>query len=260
MKKKLWSNLSCEEIACTNFQYILAILFCFVYVVGQAQNLKPEATEVWEPIPPIVNPGEESKAIPPSDAIILFNGKNTDAFSSWDGKEVGWKVEGGALKIVKGSGDIMTKDSFGDCQLHIEFMTSNTGKKGQLNGNSGVFLQGRYEVQILNSYEQQTYVNGQAGSIYKQYPPLVNASKAPGEWQVYDIIFTAPKWNENGSRKSPGYITVLHNGILIQNHVEIQGTTEYIGPPKNIAHGDGPLKLQDHGDPNWYRNIWIRRL
>ena len=132
--------------------------------------------------------------------------------------------------------------------------------EGQGRGNSGVFMQSRYEVQVLDNYNNQTYPNGQAGSIYKQYMPLVNACKKPGEWQTYDIIFTAPKFNKDGIRVSPGYLTVIHNGVLIQNHVEVKGTTEYIGQPRNIAHGKAPIMLQDHDNPVSYRNIWVREL
>ncbi len=161
---------------------------------------------------------------------------------------------------MPGTGDIRTRKKYGSCQFHIEFRSEDNGKTGQGNGNSGVFFQNRYEVQILNSFENRTYSNGQAASIYKQYAPLVNASKPLGNWQYYDIIFIAPEWNENGSRKSPGYFTVFHNGVLVQYHVEIQGTTEYIGPPKNIAHGQDHIRIQDHGDPMEFQNVWIRPL
>ena len=239
----------------------LILLVCVILfnISSMAQEWKPKDTEVWEPEVTKVIPGARLGDAP-SDAIVLFDGSNLDAFSSLDGSPAQWKLTDNAIEVVKGKGDIISKENFGSCQLHLEFMTSDNGKEGQANGNSGVFLQGLYEVQILNSYVSRTYNNGQAGAIYKQYKPLVNVTKPAGEWQTYDIIFMAPEWNENGSRKTPGYITVIHNGVVIQNHVELQGTTEYIGPPKNVAHGDGPIKIQDHGDPNRFRNIWIRRL
>ena len=165
------------------------------------------------------------------------------------------------MTVVKGSGDIETKRSFGDCQLHLEFRSpAVVAGEGQFRGNSGVFFQNRYEVQVLDNYQNATYPNGQVGAVYKQHIPLVNPMRPPGEWNTYDIIFTAPRFNSDGIRTSPGYLTVILNGVLVQNHVEIQGTTEYIGLPKNVAHGPAPLRLQDHGDPVSFRNIWIREL
>jgi hypothetical protein len=220
----------------------------------------PEQTEVWIPEPKVVVPAAATAA--PSDAYILFDGKGTDAWQHGDGKAIQWKIEDGAMTVVKGAGDIQTKQSFGDCQLHIEWRSpmESADLKGQQKGNSGVFFQGLYEVQVLNSYQNRTYSNGQAGAIYKQNPPLVNACRPMGEWNSYDIIFTAPKWRANGSRETPGYLTVIHNGVVIQNHVEIQGTTEYIGAPINKAHSEGPIKLQDHGNAVSFRNIWVRPL
>lgn len=222
---------------------------------------EPEATEVWYPVPRKVTPGKTNVKAP-SDAIILFDGSNLNEWMTLDGKNTpDWKLEDGAMTVVKGKGNIKTKKEFGDCQLHIEWRSpTKLEGEGQGRGNSGVFLQSRYEVQVLDSNTSSTYPNGQAGSIYKQYIPLVNACKKPGEWQTYDIIFTAPKFNKDGMRVSPGYLTVIHNGVLIQNHVEIKGTTEYIGQPKNIAHGKASLMLQDHDNPVSYRNIWIREL
>ncbi len=219
----------------------------------------PEMTEVWEPVPRVVTPGDVNAA--PSDAIVLFDGTNTGEWTHKDGSPVKWKVENGAMTVVGGTGDIFTKRTFGDCQLHIEWRTPAIVKgEGQGRGNSGVFLQSRYEVQVLDNYNNRTYSNGQAGSIYKQYIPLVNACRPPGEWQYYDIIYTAPHFNEDGIRTNPAYITVIHNGIVVQNHVALYGTTEYRGLPQNVAHGPAPLQLQDHGNPVSYRNIWIREL
>ena len=173
-----------------------------------------------------------------------------------------WKLTDNAITVVKDKGDIYTRQKFGDCQLHIEFRTPDIVKgEGQGRGNSGVFLQSRYEVQVLDSYQNRTYSNGQAGSIYKQYIPLVNVCRPPGEWQTYDIIFTAPKFNDDGSLKSPGRMTVLQNGVLIQNNVELKGSTVYRGEPKYEPHDQKErLMLQDHDNPVSYRNIWIREL
>jgi Domain of Unknown Function (DUF1080) len=225
-----------------------------------AQITDPKATEVWEPEPRVVTPGEGTK--PPSDAIVLFDGTNlTEWLSVKDSSAAKWTLRDGAMTVAPGSGAIRTKRSFGDFQLHLEFGAPVVVKgEGQGRGNSGVFLQDRYEVQVLDSYNNRTYSNGQAASIYKQSIPLVNACRKPGEWQQYDIIYTAPRFNADGIRTAPGFVTVLHNGVLVQNHTEIKGTSEYIGLPKNIAHGKAPLQLQDHGDLVRYRNVWIREL
>lgn len=223
----------------------------------KAQGGDPSLTEVWEPVPEVVAPGDGQK--PPSDAIVLFDGKNLD---KWKGRSgaAKWEVKNGIVTVVGGTGDIETKQKFGDIQLHIEWRTPKKVEgEGQGRGNSGIFFQGMYELQVLDSYENATYVNGMAGSIYKQTPPLVNAAKAPGEWQTYDVIYRAPKFSGD-ELVSPARITVLLNGVLIHDNTEIQGTTEYIGSPKIIPHGDGPLKLQDHGNPVSYRNIWVREL
>lgn len=238
-------------------------LVCFLGLcaVAIAQDIiKPEATEIWEPEPRVITPVLMGKA--PSDAIVLFDGKNADEWvAAKDGKAVGWKVEGNAITAVKGAGNIRTKREFGDVQLHIEFRTpAVVDGSGQGRGNSGIFLQSIYELQVLDSYNNRTYSNGQAGSIYKQTMPLVNACLPPGEWQVYDIIYTAPHFNKDGIKIIPAYITVLQNGVLIQSHTEIRGTTPYIGLPKNPAHGKAPIELQDHSNPTSYRNIWVREL
>lgn len=223
--------------------------------------MKPEDTEYYKPVPKVVTPGK-SEATPPSDAIILFDGKNLD---NWEnaktGDPAGWTVSGGAMTIKPGSGDIRTKQSFEDFQLHIEWRTPNPPKgEGQARGNSGVYLQSLYELQVLDSYNSKTYVNGQAGSIYKQYPPLVNACKPPGVWQSYDVIFKAPRFNDDGTVKSPAHVTAFQNGVLIQNNVELKGRTLYIGHPYYEKHGPMPLLLQDHNNPVSYRNVWIRPL
>ena len=238
---------------------LLSLLAVVNLLFGQSKD--PKDTEVWEPIPRVVTPGNGTAA--PSDAIILFDGKNLDAWEARgkEGVAAQWAIAKDVMTVVKGTGDIKTKQDFGDVQLHIEWRTpSVVDGEGQGRGNSGVFFQERYEVQILDSYQNKTYPNGQAGAVYKQHIPLVNACKGPGEWQTYDIIFIAPRFNKDGIRIAAGRLTVIHNGILIQNNVEIQGTTEYIGLPKNKAHGKGPIILQDHSNPTSFRNIWLREL
>jgi len=207
---------------------------------------------IW-PEPPVVTPGDEPGA-PPADAIILFDGGDLSEFKGGEN----WTIKDGYAEVAKSS--ITTKRAFGDCQLHVEFATPEKVKgSGQGRGNSGVYLMGRYEVQILDSYENTTYYDGQCGAVYKQQPPTVNACRKPGQWQTYDIIFTAPRFEENGDLKSPAYVTVLHNGVLIHNHFELKGGTSYIAPPKYGKHAlKLPFNLQNHGNPIRFRNIWIR--
>ena len=225
-------------------------------------TLPPEATEFWEPEPRVVTPGEVDH-LPPSDAIVLFNGTTLDHWKSV-GKEAAapWKVENGAFTVVPKTGGIETKASFGDVQVHLEWRAPvEVEGTGQGRGNSGVFLMKTYEVQILDSYDNRTYSNGQAGSVYKQHPPLVNAMRKPGEWNTYDIFFTAPRFNADGMVLTPARVTVIHNGVLVQNAVELKGPTEYIGIPNYKAHPEEmPLMLQDHGDLVSFRNIWVRKL
>jgi hypothetical protein len=193
--------------------------------------------------------------------VILFDGKSLAAWRKEDGGAPGWKVENGYMEVVRGSGDVFTKEQFGDSQLHIEFRTPSPPKgESQGRGNSGVFLFGVYEVQVLDSYENVTYADGQASAVYGQSPPLVNASRPPGQWQTYDIIYTGPRFKD-GKIESPGYVTVLHNGVVTQNHTRILGATMHRALPQLVVHDPtGPLKLQDHGDPVQFRNIWIRPL
>ena len=222
---------------------------------------KPEETEVWEPEPKAVSFKANNV---PSDAIVLFDGSNLDAWESFnnEGQPADWVLnEDSSMTVKPGSGDIRTKERFGSIQLHLEWKAPGVIEgEGQGRGNSGVFFQNRYEVQILDSYQNRTYSNGQATSIYKQHIPLVNATKPSTEWQVYDIIFHAPEFDTEGNKVKSGSFTVIHNGVLVQDHVEILGTTEYIGWPKNEAHGDDFIKLQDHSNPVSYRNIWLRKL
>ena len=230
---------------------------------------KPEDTELWTPVPKIVTPGTNGSA--PSDAVVLFNGTNLDEWVLMKDKSPAtWTLADGAMTVNKAAGGIETKRSFTDYQLHIEWRipVGITGN-GQARGNSGVFLASTgagdmgYELQVLDSYNNTTYVNGQAASIYKQSPPLVNAMRPPGEWQVYDVVWTAPRFNADGTLKSPAYITAFHNGVLVQNHYALKGHTPYIGLPEYKAHGPAPIKLQAHGDPSppiSFRNIWIRPM
>ena len=220
--------------------------------------------EVWVNVP-VVTPGI-TNAGAPSDATILYNGNGLGAFQKKDGSPAGWRIDAdGAVTDIKGAGDLITKEAFGSCQLHIEFREPSEIKgSGQGRGNSGVYLMGKYEIQVLDSYNNPTYSNGQAGAVYKQHVPLVNASRKPGEWQSYDIIFTAPLFKENGDLESPARVTVIHNGVLIQNDVTILGPTDWVMKPVYKKHATKlPLMLQDHGDdgnPISYRNIWIRNL
>lgn len=222
---------------------------------------EPKATEVWYPEPAKVTPGATPGA-PPSDAIVLFDGKNLDAWKSVNGGNAQWKVERGELVVAPGTGDIQTRESFGDVQLHVEWRAPKLppDKVNQDRGNSGVFLQDVYEVQVLDNFENKTYVNGMVGSIYKQYPPLVNATLPAETWQVYDIIFTAPRFAADGSLISPARLTVFHNGVLVQNNAVLKGATTYIGAPSYLPHGDMPIRLQDHSHEVRFRNIWLRRL
>jgi hypothetical protein len=221
----------------------------------------PKLSEYWNPQPRVITPGKTSQDAP-SDATILFNGKDFSQWESVKGGAVKWKLNDNFMMVDSGTGNIRTKQSFGDCQLHIEWRTPSVVKgNSQGRGNSGIFLMGLYELQVLDNYDNRTYSNGQAGSIYKQSMPLVNVCRPPGEWQTYDIIFIAPRFNNDSTLKSPARITVLQNGVLVQNNFSIWGGTEYIGIPVYKMTPDKlPLVLQDHGNPVCYRNIWIREL
>ena len=224
----------------------------------------PEETEIYKPVPPVVNPFDPLKKAP-SDAIVLFSGDNLDNWiSSRDSTAAKWIVNNdGSMTVNNKTGDIQTVQNFGSIQLHLEWKSpAEVQGKGQSRGNSGVFLNGLYEVQVLDNNDNDTYVNGQVGSIYKQHVPLAMASVPTGEWNIYDIVYHAPEFNDAGDKIKSGTVTVLHNGVLIQDNVEIKGTTPYIGWPKNPAHGKGPLRLQDHADNSRvsYRNIWVREL
>lgn len=223
---------------------------------------KPEETEVYEPVPPRVTFNENDV---PSDAIVLFNGASLDNWiSTVDSTAAKWNINNdGSMTVANKTGDIQTKQNFGSIQLHIEWRSpAEVQGENQSRGNSGIFLNNLYEVQVLDNNDNPTYVNGQVASIYKQHIPLAMASSETGDWNVYDIIYHAPEFNNTGAKIKSGTLTVIHNGVLVQDHVEIKGTTPYIGWPKNPAHGKGPLRLQDHGDNSRvsYRNIWVREL
>ena len=231
---------------------------------------KPEDTELWQPIPPVVTPGATTAA-PPSDAIILFDGKNLNQWvSAQDHTPAKWIVSSGIVTVNKDAGNIETRRTFKNYQLHLEWrVPPNVTGSGQERGNSGLFLASTgpedagYELQILDSYQNATYVNGMAGSIYKQSIPLANPMRKPGEWQTYDVLWTAPTFNPDASLKTPAYVTVVFNGVLVQNHFELKGETLYIGQPFYKKYDAAPIKLQAHGDPSpplSFRNIWVREL
>jgi hypothetical protein len=239
-------------------------------VYAQQTAPKPQDTEVWEPVPAVVTPGAACGA-PPSDAIVLFDGTNLNEWvSAQDHAPAKWLVHDGVVTVNKSAGNIETRRSFRDYQLHVEWQVpANITGKDQARGNSGVFLASTgpgdagYELQVLDSYNNKTYVNGQAGSIYKQGIPLVNPIRKPGEWQSYDVVWTAPVFNADGSLKSPAYATVFFNGVLVQNHFALRGETLYIGKPFYKKFDAAPIKLQAHGDPSEpvsFRNIWVREL
>lgn len=208
---------------------------------------------VW-PEPPVVTPGEGTA--PPSDAKVLFDGKS---LSAWNGAE-GWEVKEGVA--IPKNGQITSKEAFGDCQLHVEFATPSVVEgSGQGRGNSGIYFMGNYEVQVLDSFQNPTYFDGQCGAVYKQQPPMVNASRKPGEWQTYDIVFHAPRFDGAGKVMQPASFTVLHNNVLVQDHTIVQGTTAWDAAPQYHAHGERePLVIQFHGNPVRFRNIWLREL
>ena len=229
------------------------------------EAMRPAMTEFWTPQPKIVTPGDAMTQSAPSDAIVLFDGKDLSAWKSCKtGGDADWTVHNGVFTVDKTKGDIVTRESFGSMQLHIEWcVPKNITGTSQGRGNSGVFLQNRYEIQILDNYQNETYANGQAGSVYKQVMPLANAMRKPGEWNVYDIIYNAPVFNEDGTYRVPPTVTVIQNGVLLLNNFTIRGTTEYIGHPRVEKHGDGPIRLQMHGDPSEaisFRNVWVRKL
>lgn len=212
------------------------------------------------PRPKVITPAEQVGQ-PPSDAVVLFDGTNLDKWHAADGGPAKWKAENGYIEVVPRTGDMISKQEFGDCQLHVEWRMPYPPKgNSQERGNSGVFLLNTYEIQVLDSYDNVTYADGQAGSVYGQSPPMVNASRKPGEWQSYDIIFTAPHFKD-GELETPAYVTVLHNGVVVQNHWKILGTTFHRQAPQYATKIErGPIKLQDHQNPTRFRNIWVREI
>jgi len=244
--------------------FILLLLFSVNTAQAQEQDMKPEETEVWEPVPEKVDPGGLIEKAPPSDAVVLFDGSDLSAWESveGDGSPAEWNISGDHVTVAPGTGGIQTRQGFGSVQLHVEWRSPEEIEgEGQGRGNSGIFLQSNYELQVLDSYDNESYSNGMAGSMYKQHIPLVNAAREPGEWQSYDILYTAPEFNEDGSVGSPARITVFWNGVLVQDDVEIKGATQYIGHPSYEEHEDKlPIVLQDHSNPVSFRNIWLREL
>lgn len=246
---------------------VVGLMLALLHAIALAQ----EETEVWEPEPPVIVTEGIGSVPPPSDAIVLFDGSSLDEWVNVrDGEPASWIIEDGVMTVDKAAGNIRTRRRFGSYQLHLEWrVPAGTTGSGQSRGNSGVYLaatgQGDvgYELQILDSYRNSTYVNGMAGSIYKQAIPLANPTRPPGRWQVYDVIWTAPEFGNDGSLIEPARVTAFFNGVLVQNDFELLGTTEYIGTPQYRAHGDSPIELQAHGDPSppiSFRNIWVRPL
>lgn len=237
-----------------------------------AQTARPEDTEQWTPVPPVVTPGPAVSAAPPSDALVLIGrGTGLGEWQSMGGADARWIINrDGSVTVNKKAGNIETRRKFGDYQLHLEWrVPAGVTGEGQARGNSGLFLASTgpgdagYELQILDSYRNKTYVNGQAASVYKQSPPLVNAMRPPGQWQTYDVVWHAPRFNGDGSLKSPARITAFHNGVLVQDDFQLAGETAYIGKPGYHMHGRSPIKLQAHGDPSEpirFRNMWVREL
>ncbi len=250
----------------TRFSPLTAVILISLVQLSAAQApMKWKIHDPNRPVPPIVDPGtastQETPGRAPADAVVLFDGKDLSRWADSDGKPAKWKVENGYMEVVAKTGNISTRDSFGDCQLHVEFAEpSPASGESQERGNSGVFLMGLYEIQVLDSYQNKTYADGQASAVYGQYPPLANASRPPAQWQTYDIIFHGPRF-VGGKLRRPARVTVLHNGVLVQDNVELTGPTAHgERPPYKPQPEKLPLALQDHGDPVRYRNIWIREL
>jgi len=257
------------------FPVALAVVTSLLAAVATSQETGrpgPEETEVWEPVPPVVEPGPEPGVVaPPSDAVVLFDGTSLDEWvSARDGSPAVWTVHDGVMTVDKSTGNIETRRRFRNYQLHLEWRVPEgaTGT-GQSRGNSGLFLASTgsgdagYELQILDSYRNETYVNGMAGSIYKQSPPLANPTRPPGSWQTYDVVWTSPAFDEGGVLRAPARVTAFFNDVLVQRDFVLAGETVFIGAPRYRPHGDSPIKLQAHGDPSppiSFRNIWVRAL
>lgn len=215
------------------------------------------------PLPPVIEPGPAGPPVPaPQDAIVLFDGRDLSQWTNSKGGPAGWKIEDGFMEVVDKTGSILSREKFGDCQLHIEWAVPLPADgKGQDRGNSGVFLMNAYEIQVLDCYGNETYADGMTASVYGQFPPLVNACRPPGQWQTYDIVFSRPRFDADGQLRQPAFLTVFHNGVLVHNHVQLTGPTAHKQRPPYKIHPDRlPLSLQDHGNPVRFRNIWIRDL
>ena len=246
---------------------MIAVLFLSAVPICRAQvDPKWQIHDRDRPTPTAISPGtsstQDSPGRAPSDAIVLFDGKDLSLWAQKDGSAAKWKVENGYFEVVPKTGELHSKDAFGDCQLHVEFAEPNPPKgEDQDRGNSGVFLMGLYEIQVLDSYQSKTYADGQAAAVYGQYPPLVNASRPPGQWQTYDIIWHGPRFDADGKLTRPAHVTVFHNGVLTQDNVELTGpTAHHARPPYKPTPEKLPLALQDHNHPVRYRNIWLREL
>jgi 3-keto-disaccharide hydrolase len=249
------------------FAWMLILMFLAAFTGSAQVDPKWEIHDRNRPNPPVITPGtastQDSPGKPPSDAVVLFDGKDISKWvSKKDGSSAKWTVADGYMEVAPKTGDIQTKEGFGDCQLHVEFREPSPPKgEDQDRGNSGVFLMGEYEIQVLDSYNSKTYADGQAGAVYGQYPPLVNAARAPGEWQTYDIIWHGPRFDASGKVTRPAHVTVIHNGVLVQDNVELTGPTgHHVRPPYKPGPDKLPLALQDHNHPVRYRNIWVRNL
>jgi hypothetical protein len=249
----------------------VTVILALMKVSSFSRQASPGVVQQWvqhdrnAPQPPVITPGVESTqeqpGKPPSDAVILFDGKDLSAWESVKGGPALWKVAEGYLEVVPHTGDIKTKQAFGDCQLHVEWAAPDPPHgQDQDRGNSGVYLMTLYEVQVLDSYESKTYPDGQAAAIYGQYAPSVNACRPPGQWQSYDIIFHGPRFDTAGKVVRPATFTVLHNGVLVQDHVTVLGLTDGEHQPYRQTPTKLPVKLQDHNHPVRFRNIWIREL
>ena len=250
----------------------MKLLFSAVAVLFAGSLCNAQVDPRWKihdmdrPVPAVISPAtpstQQTPGKPPSDAVVLFDGRDASQWVQTDGSALKWRVDNGALEVVPNSGDIRTRDAFGDCQLHVEFQEPVPAVgESQDRGNSGVFLMGLYEIQVLDSFENRTYADGQASAVYGQYPPLVNAALPPGKWQAYDIVFHGPRFDKDGKLLRPARVTMLHNGVLTQDNVELTGPTKNKQrPPYQVTPEKLPLKLQDHENPVRYRNIWIRNL
>jgi hypothetical protein len=255
--------------AATMITFLAAAGVALIGMAAAAQTTRKADMQKWgvhdesRPLPPVVDPGPAGPPAPvPGDAVVLFSGKDLSEWTTAKGAEPGWLVRDGYMEVVKKAGEIRTKRAFGDCQLHVEWASPSPAVgTGQDRGNSGVFLMGVYEVQVLDSYDSKTYADGTASAIYGQYPPLVNASRKPGEWQTYDIVFHRPRFDASGGVVSPARLTVIHNGVLTQDNEELTGPTAHKARPPYKAHPDKQyIALQDHGHPVRFRNIWVREL